>query len=120
MIGVTEARAEARAKAKRGEITADALRAVQDKCIREAVARQEATGIQAITDGEFRRDWWHVDFLSGLDGVETKPDPGVAAFKGISNDDMPPIMFVAKKLKRTKPIFVADFWNDGAITGGGL
>jgi len=101
--------AEARVKAKRGEITADALRAVQDRCIREAVTRQEATGMQAITDGEFRRDWWHVDFLSGLDGVETKPDPGVAAFKGISNEDMPPIMFVAKKLKRTKPIFVEHF-----------
>ncbi len=101
--------AEARVKAKRGEISAEALRAVQDRCIREAVTRQEGTGMQAITDGEFRRDWWHVDFLSGLDGVETKPDPGVAAFKGISNDDMPPIMFVAGKLKRTKPIFVEHF-----------
>ena len=75
--------AEARVKAKRGEITADQLREVQDRAVREAVAKQEATGIQAITDGEFRRDWWHVDFLSGFDGVETKSDPGVAAFQGI-------------------------------------
>jgi len=101
--------AEARAKAKRGEISSDALREVQDRCIREAVARQEAVGLQAITDGEFRRDWWHVDFLSGLDGVETRRDPGVAAFQGIPNEEMPPIMFVARKLTRTRPIFVEHF-----------
>ncbi|HEX9571800.1 MAG TPA: 5-methyltetrahydropteroyltriglutamate--homocysteine S-methyltransferase, partial [Burkholderiales bacterium] len=50
--------AEARAKAKRGELSAEQLRAVQDKHIREAVAKQESVGIQAVTDGEFRRDWW--------------------------------------------------------------
>ena len=100
---------EARAKAKKGELTAEALKAVEDKCIREAVSRQEATGMQAITDGEFRRDWWHVDFLSGFDGVETKQDPGVAPFQGIAAADMPPIMWVARKLRRTKPIFVDHF-----------
>ena len=100
---------EARAKFKRGELPRDALTAIEDKCIREAVARQEAVGIQAVTDGEFRRDWWHVDFLAGFGGVETKPDPGVAAFQGIKVEDMPPIMFVAQKLRRTKPVFVDHF-----------
>ena len=101
--------AEARAKAKRGEITVDALRAVQDKCIREAVARQEATGIQAITDGEFRRDWWHVDFLSGFGGVDSRPDPGVANFKGLGTEDLPPIMSVTGKVRRVKPVFLDHF-----------
>ena len=51
---------EARAKAKRGEIDAQALRTIEDRCIREAVAKQEAIGLSGITDGEFRRDWWHI------------------------------------------------------------
>jgi 5-methyltetrahydropteroyltriglutamate--homocysteine methyltransferase len=60
----------ARAKAKRGEIDRDALRAIQDRCIREVVALQESIGLRAVTDGEFRRDWWHIDFLHGFDGIE--------------------------------------------------
>ena len=48
-----------------------ALRAVEDQCIRGAVAHQESVGLQCVTDGEFRRDWWHIDFLRGFDGVET-------------------------------------------------
>src|SRR5439155_706998 len=61
---------QARAKARRGEMSADALRALQDRHIREAVAKQESVGMQLVTDGEFRRDWWHIDFIHGFDGVE--------------------------------------------------
>src|SRR5207245_9626468 len=61
---------EARAKAKRGEMSADALRALQDRHIREAVAKQESIGMQLVTDGEVRRDWWHTDFIHGPAGVE--------------------------------------------------
>ncbi len=53
----------ARASAARGEIDRAALRAVEDRAIREAVTLQEVVGLQSITDGEFRRDWWHIDFL---------------------------------------------------------
>src|SRR5437588_4163778 len=60
----------ARARAKDREIGQAALRTVEDECIRGAVALQESVGLHAVTDGEFRRDWWHVDFLHGFDGVE--------------------------------------------------
>jgi len=53
----------ARARAARGEIDRAALRAVEDQSVRGAIALQESVGLQSITDGEFRRDWWHIDFL---------------------------------------------------------
>ncbi len=61
---------EARERRAKGEITADALKAVEDRAIEEIIKKQEAVGLQAISDGEFRRSWWHLDFLWGLDGVE--------------------------------------------------
>jgi 5-methyltetrahydropteroyltriglutamate--homocysteine methyltransferase len=100
---------DARLKAKRGELGAEALRAVQDKCIREAVARQESVGMQAVTDGEFRRDWWHIDFLSGFDGVELAAGDayGDAKFKG--TDEQPPFMMVKGKIRRTRPSMLEHF-----------
>lgn len=65
-----EALKRARERYARGEIDAGALEAVEDAEIRRVVAKQEAIGLQAVTDGEFRRSWWHLDFLWGLDGVE--------------------------------------------------
>src|ERR671938_1951348 len=75
---------EARAKNRRGELSDAELKAIQDRDIREVVKMQEALGLQSITDGEFRRDWWHIDFLHGFDGVELgKSDIyGDAKFKG--------------------------------------
>ncbi len=61
---------EARARRQSGGITEAALKAVEDREIERIVARQEEVGLDAITDGEFRRSWWHLDFLAGLDGVE--------------------------------------------------
>src|SRR5688572_26422542 len=60
---------QARLEARQG-IGRSNLRAIEDRCIREAVALQESIGLKAVTDGEFRRDWWHIDFLHGFDGVE--------------------------------------------------
>ena len=68
--------AATRARFKRGEVDAAALKAAEDQAITEAVRRQEAIGLQSITDGEFRRDWWHLDFLAQLDGVTLKENPG--------------------------------------------
>jgi 5-methyltetrahydropteroyltriglutamate--homocysteine methyltransferase len=101
--------AEARAKAKRGEITAEQLRAVQDKHIREAVAKQETVGMPVVTDGEFRRDWWHIDFIHGFDGVElAKGDAyGDARFK--NTEEQPPFMTVQAKIRRTKPSMLEHF-----------
>ncbi|WP_192457616.1 5-methyltetrahydropteroyltriglutamate--homocysteine S-methyltransferase [Musicola keenii] len=61
---------EARAQFAQGKIAADALKAVEDKAITELVVRQKAAGLHVITDGEFRRSWWHLDFMWGLNGVE--------------------------------------------------
>ncbi len=61
---------EARAKRAKGEITAEALKTIEDTEIERVIKKQEDTGLQAITDGEFRRSWWHLDFLWGLDGAE--------------------------------------------------
>ncbi len=61
---------EARAKHEKGEITATQLKAVEDDEIRKLIKQQEDAGMKLATDGEFRRSFWHFDFLGGLDGVE--------------------------------------------------
>jgi len=61
---------EAREARQRGAIDADGLREIEDREIAKIVKKQEEAGLQSITDGEFRRSWWHLDFLWGLDGVE--------------------------------------------------
>ncbi|MGB0085678.1 MAG: 5-methyltetrahydropteroyltriglutamate--homocysteine S-methyltransferase [Rhodomicrobiaceae bacterium] len=61
---------EARAKHEAGQISAEELRAVEDEEIRAQIKNQEDVGLNAVTDGEFRRAFWHFDFIEGLDGVE--------------------------------------------------
>jgi 5-methyltetrahydropteroyltriglutamate--homocysteine methyltransferase len=61
----------ARAQRERGEITAEDLRAVEDRCIKATIAKQQQIGLQGITDGENRRAYWHFDFLESLEGVES-------------------------------------------------
>ena len=53
------------------------LRQIEDDAIRRAVAQQEAIGLQSVTDGEFRRDYWHLDFMKQLDGVTLKAAVGM-------------------------------------------
>jgi 5-methyltetrahydropteroyltriglutamate--homocysteine methyltransferase len=73
----------AREKAEKGEIDAAALKAIEDVEIAKLVKRQEDIGLKAVTDGEFRRAFWHFDFLENLDGVEgVWLDQGVQ-FKGV-------------------------------------
>jgi len=72
----------ARAAWKAGAMTHDSLRAIEDRCIESAIAKQEEIGLRAATDGEYRRAYWHYDFVSGLDGVEIyEPDQKIQ-FKG--------------------------------------
>ena len=101
--------AEARVKAKRGEITPEQLRALQDKHIREAVAKQESVGMQVVTDGEFRRDWWHIDFIHGFDGVELAAGDAYGDAKFKNTEEQPPFMIVAGKIRRTKPSMLEHF-----------
>ena len=60
----------ARERRAKGEITEAELTAVEDREIENIIGRQETAGLQSISDGEFRRSWWHLDFLWGLDGIE--------------------------------------------------
>src|SRR5471032_701650 len=73
---------DARTKLLAGEITAAQLKAVEDAEIAKLVAKQESIGLQAVTDGEFRRSWWHYDFLKHLDGVELVSVAQGLQFKG--------------------------------------
>ena len=74
---------EAREKRARGQIDAAALKAVEDREIEKIISRQEAVGLKSVTDGEFRRSWWHLDFLWALDGIERYAmDQGIA-FAGV-------------------------------------
>ena len=74
--------------------------------IRDVVAKQEAIGLESITDGEFSRQWWHLDFLSELDGVTIAQNPG-PKFGG--TEEQPPIPNVTGKLRYSKPVMVDDF-----------
>ena len=60
---------QARTDFQAGRIGADALTEIEDKAIRELVAKQKAAGYHVITDGEFRRATWHLDFMWGFHGV---------------------------------------------------
>ncbi len=60
----------ARRQYEEGHISRDELRAVEDKEITDLVAKQKATGYHVITDGEFRRAYWHLDFMWGLQGID--------------------------------------------------
>lgn len=73
----------ARERREAGEIDDAELKAVEDAEIRKVIRRQEEVGLQAVTDGEFRRAFWHYDFLEHLDGVQgVTLDQGVQ-FKGV-------------------------------------
>ncbi|MBV8836481.1 MAG: 5-methyltetrahydropteroyltriglutamate--homocysteine S-methyltransferase [Alphaproteobacteria bacterium] len=74
---------EARAKRENGALGAEALKAVEDAEIRKIIARQEECGLKLATDGEFRRSWWHFDFLCGLDGVTMKQLEHGIQFTGV-------------------------------------
>jgi 5-methyltetrahydropteroyltriglutamate--homocysteine methyltransferase len=70
---------EARAKRAKDEISVGDLKAIEDREIERVIKKQEEVGLKAVTDGEFRRSWWHLDFLWGLDGVERHVmDSGIA------------------------------------------
>ena len=100
---------EARAKARRGEMGAEALRALQDRHIRDAVAKQESVGMQLVTDGEFRRDRWHIDFIHGFDGVELAAGDAYGDAKFKNTEEQPPFMTVKSRIRRSKPSMLEHF-----------
>ncbi|MSQ71457.1 MAG: 5-methyltetrahydropteroyltriglutamate--homocysteine S-methyltransferase [Betaproteobacteria bacterium] len=100
-----EALREARTQAKAGTLSTDELKAVEERCIREVIAKQEAIGLQAITDGELRRDYWHLDFVGQMDGVELKRAVGLT----FQAEDVPPMATVTGKLGCSRPIMIDHF-----------
>ena len=99
--------AEARAARKAGTLSADALRAAEDRCIQAAIRRQEELGFRAATDGEYRRAFWHYDFVSGLEGVELYEPEQKVQFKG--GLPLPLSLRVVGRIGWSKPVMVDDF-----------
>jgi 5-methyltetrahydropteroyltriglutamate--homocysteine methyltransferase len=79
---------EARAKREKGEISADALSAVEDREIAGIIRKQEDIGLKAVSDGEFRRAFWNYDFLGRLDGVEAYLGQRKIKFQGVNPKPM--------------------------------
>ena len=102
---------KARQDFKNGKITAQNLKAVEDREIRRAVAMQEAAGLQSITDGELRRAFWHVDFLTGFEGISATQGQYALKFhgEGGAESETRSMMVVTGKVKRTKPVMVEHF-----------
>jgi len=96
---------EARAQAKAGTITPSRLREVEDRCIRAAVARQESIGLRGVTDGEYRRDFWHLDFMAALEGVGTTAPVGMV----FQAEDVPPMATIIGKVRCSTPVMVDHF-----------
>lgn len=95
---------------KQGKISATELRQIEDEEIAITVKRLEATGMKSITDGEFRRDYFHLDFLKELDGVSVTGGIDANPNAKVAEDGFkPPVLSVTGKLKHSKDIQVADF-----------
>src|SRR6202008_4389377 len=101
----------ARDKYKNKSISRQDLEQIEERSIRKAVAMQEAAGLQAVTDGEFRRAFWHVDFLTGFDGIVATPGQYALKFpgEGGAESETRSMMVVESKVKRTRPVMVEHF-----------
>lgn len=101
---------DARGKLDKGEITAAQLRSIEDDAIRHAVKRQEEVGLKTVTDGEFRRRSWHMDFICRIGGVTSAGSqlrPFYNETGSVKNEiDLPKVV---GKLGLSEPIFAEDF-----------
>ena len=102
---------EAREQFRTGKLSREKLKEVEDRAIRDAVAMQEAAGLQSITDGEFRRAFWHVDFLTGFEGIVATQGQYALKFhgEGGAESETRSMMVVNGKVKRTRPVMVDAF-----------
>ena len=99
---------EAREQKAQGTISAEQLRQVEDRAIAEIVQFQQDVGLKSITDGEFRRTYFHIDFLEQLGGVKT--DIPVTITKPDGTQELaPPVMRVIDKVRHAQDIQRADF-----------
>ena len=102
---------QAREDFKNRKLAREQLTEIENRCIRSAVAMQEAAGMQAVTDGEFRRAFWHVDFLTGFDGIVATQGQYALKFhgEGGAESETKSMMVVTGKVKRSKPVMVESF-----------
>ena len=98
---------QARADFADGRLDADGLREAEDEAIREIVAIQEGVGLQSATDGEFRRESWHMDFIYQLDGITKEPGEMKIKFHNEQGDIefTPAALHVDGKLGVSETIF---------------
>src|SRR5947209_3830092 len=95
---------DARAKREAGQISAQELKAVEDAEIKKIIRKHEDIGLQGITDGEFRRAWWHYDFLAKLDGVDlVHIDHGIQ-FAGVQTKAEAPRVFGKFDFSKSHPM----------------
>jgi 5-methyltetrahydropteroyltriglutamate--homocysteine methyltransferase len=102
---------QAREAFKNGQLSAAALAEAEDRSIRKAVVLQESAGLQSVTDGEFRRAFWHVDFLTGFEGITATQGQYALKFhgEGGAQSETRSMMVVTGKVKRSKPVMVSHF-----------
>lgn len=98
--------AASRAARKAGACTAGDLRAVEDRCIEAAIRKQQEIGLRSATDGEYRRAYWHYDFLGGLDGVEIYEPEQKVQFKGAV---VPHALRITSRIRWSRPVMVDHF-----------
>jgi 5-methyltetrahydropteroyltriglutamate--homocysteine methyltransferase len=91
---------QARADAAQGAISPDDLRAIEDDAIRDAVRMQEDIGLRSVSDGEFRRASWHMDFIYEIAGVQKAEQTMKSVFHNESGD----IEFTPTAVKISGPI----------------
>ena len=102
---------QARESFKNQKISQEKLKEIEDRHIRKAVAMQEAAGLQSVTDGELRRAFWHVDFLTGFEGIVATQGQYALKFhgEGGAESETRSMMVVKSKVKRTRPVAVEHF-----------
>ncbi|KAK8077240.1 hypothetical protein PG996_003410 [Apiospora saccharicola] len=108
-----------RQKVKEGGASAQELRELEDKHIASVVKAQIDAGLRAVTDGEFRREWFHVDYLVNLGGVEARG--ALQSTNQSKGGVMPPRLVVTEKVTHPSPIQVADFqYLESQIAASGV
>jgi len=99
----------ARRRFEAGEIDAASLREIEDRAIADVIAYQQDLGLPVVTDGEFRRENWWIDFVRRLDGVDIVEGEGSAFASNEAPRYVPKSVRIARRLKAGAPILVEDF-----------
>ena len=100
----TAAIAEARAKRSKGELSLAELKTIEDREIEKIIRKQESIGLKSVTDGEFRRAWWHFDFFGTLEGVELRDASSGIQFQGVQTKAQAPQIVAPLRFPSNHPM----------------